>query len=231
MSHILDRPVWNALATRQATLAEGGPLARRFPDSIVPFAASRDGGDESMRALARLATPGGAMFLVEAGAVKIPEGFATVTARPLVQMIATRKFAPVADARIERLTDADAAEMVELAALTRPGPLTLRAQALGTFWAVRVNGRIAAMAGERMKQDGFSEVSGVCTHPGHRGQGLARLLSRHVAGLIAARGETPYLHTFATNDAAIALYQSIGFEIRATLNLAVIQPAAADITA
>jgi predicted GNAT family acetyltransferase len=87
------------------------------------------------------------------------------------------------------------------------------------------------MAGERLKQDGYSEVSGVCTHPDHRGHGLARLLSQYVAGWIAARGETPYLHTFGTNAAAIALYESIGFKIRARLNLAVIRPAAAHATA
>ena len=35
----------------------------------------------------------------------------------------------------------------------------------GDFWGVRDNGRLIAMAGERLKLDGMSEVSGVCTHP------------------------------------------------------------------
>ena len=112
--------------------------------------------------------------------------------------------------------------MFELATLTRPGPFSLRAQALGAFFGVKENGRLVAMAGERFKQDGFSEISGVCTHPDFRRRGLSRLLSRFVAHRILKRGETPYLHAFATNAAAIGLYKSIGFELRTMMNVAVI---------
>lgn len=79
------------------------------------------------------------------------------------------------------------------------------------------------MAGERMKQDGFSELSGVCSHPDVRGQGLGRLLSVFVTSRIQARGYTPFLHAWETNHAAIGLYESIGFRLRTTLNLAVIK--------
>lgn len=227
MSHILDRPVWSALTTRQAKLAEGGALALRFPPSIVPFAAARDNDDESLAALARLAVSGGPMMLVDANPIALPDGFAASTTATLAQMVAGGRCEAVSDPRIEQLGESDAAEMLDLATLTRPGPFTLRAQALGSFWGIKADGRLIAMAGERLKQDGYSEVSGICTHPDHRGRGLARLLSRFVAGLVAARGDTPYLHTYAANAVAIALYQSIGFEIRAELNLAVIQPASA----
>jgi predicted GNAT family acetyltransferase len=79
------------------------------------------------------------------------------------------------------------------------------------------------MAGERMKQEGFTEVSGVCTHPDFQGRGLARLLSVFMTHRILARGETPYLHAYATNAAAIRLYQSIGFELRSMMNVAVVR--------
>jgi predicted GNAT family acetyltransferase len=117
----------------------------------------------------------------------------------------------------------DAAEMLALAELTRPGPFTLRAQALGTFWGVKSDGRLIAMAGERLKQLGFTELSGVCTHPEFRGRGLGRTLSVFVANQIAARGEVPYLHSYATNADAISLYESIGFRIRTTLNVAIVK--------
>ena len=77
---------------------------------------------------------------------------------------------------------------------------------------MRVDGRLAAMAGERMKLTGFTEVSGVCVHPDFRGAGYARELSRLVAGRILARGETPFLHAFDNNTAAITLYESLGFQ-------------------
>lgn len=86
-------------------------------------------------------------------------------------------------------------------------------------------GRLLAMAGERMKIDGMSEVSGVCTRPEAQGKGLARLLSLHVAAEIDARGEKPFLHAYATNLPAIRLYQSLGFGIRTELDVAVISRA------
>ena len=131
--------------------------------------------------------------------------------------------AEIEDARIEKLGEEDAAGMLDLATLTRPGPFTMKAQALGDFWGVRHDGRLIAMAGERLKQDGLSEVSGVCTHPDYRSRGLGRLLTVYVAGKIFARGEQAFLHTYATNAAAIGLYESIGFKLRTRMNFAMIE--------
>jgi predicted GNAT family acetyltransferase len=162
-------------------------------------------------------------MLVEAGSIVLAHGLTCVTATSVVQMILTRTPATVSDERIERLTEVDAAEMLALATLTRPGPFTLEAQALGEFFGVRIGDRLAAMAGERMKQEGYSEISGVCTHPDFRGRGLGRLLSVFMTDRVLARGETPYLHTYATNAAAIGLYESIGYDTRAVLNVAMLQ--------
>jgi len=87
-----------------------------------------------------------------------------------------------------------------------------------------VGGQLAAMAGERMKPDGFTEVSGVCTHPDHRGRGYAGALSRIVAQRIVARGETPFLHAYADNAAAVGLYETLGFRIRARPVMTVLAP-------
>ncbi len=226
MDHILDRPIWSALTAGHADLAEGGALARRYRPDIVPFAASRDASTESLAALAALPRPSEDMLLAEAGPLALPPGYVTMTTGTLVQMVLENTPATISDDRIERLSQADAQEMLALATLTRPGPFTLGAQALGAFFGIRIDGRIAAMAGERMKQEGHAELSGVCSHPDFRGRGLARLLSVFVTHRILKRGETPYLHAYATNAAAIGLYQSIGFATRTTLNLAMIRKAA-----
>jgi ribosomal protein S18 acetylase RimI-like enzyme len=222
VTHALDRPVWSALLGRQAALSEGGALARRYDPRIVPFAAARDGSEEAVAALGALVRPGESMILLQADKIVLPRGFAAEMSATGVQMILARPPPKVRDARIERLGGVDAAEMLELAILTKPGPFTLKAQALGEFFGVRIDGRLAAMAGERMKQDGFAEISGVCTHPDFRGRGLARLLSVFMAHRILERGETPYLHAYATNEAAIGLYESIGFELRCEVNVAVV---------
>ena len=140
-------------------------------------------------------------------------------------MIAEQSMPAASDERIRQLTKDDAAEMLALASLTKPGPFTLEALSLGDFWGISIDGRLAAMAGERMKQPGYSELSGVCTHPDFRGAGLARLLSVFVAGRIAARGEIAYLHAYDSNAAAIRLYESIGFRLRSMMNMAMVQRA------
>ena len=223
MTHVLDRPAWNALTTRQAEFADGGVLARRFRPDLIPFAAARDNSTEAVAALGALPRPGEHMTLAELYEPTVPPGFVAFIAAPIVQMLPARTPAPVEDTRIERLTEADAAEMLELATLTKPGPFTLKAQALGEFHGVRIDGRIAAMAGERMKQEGYSELSGVSVHPDFRGRGLARLLSVFITHRILARGETPYLHAWASNTPAIALYESIGYATRVVLNVRVVR--------
>jgi predicted GNAT family acetyltransferase len=145
-----------------------------------------------------------------------------------VQMVATR---PVSgepmDTNIVTLTDADAAEMLQLATLTEPGPFLTRTHRMGTFRGIRIHGRLAAMAGERFRFPGYTEVSGVCTHPDFRGRGLARTLSAVVAAHIESRGERPFLHAWKSNRAAISLYESLGFELRAEVDVAVLERASA----
>lgn len=94
---------------------------------------------------------------------------------------------------------------------------------MGRFIGLRVDGRLVAMAGERMRFAGHVEVSGVCTHPDFRGRGLARRLSAAVAADIQRRGALPFLHAWTANKAAIALYESLGFEVRSPVNVVVLR--------
>lgn len=223
MSHILDRPIWSALDSRHAELSEGGPLARRYKRGITPFAAARDNAPECLEALAGLAEADEALVIVEPNGLTLPRGLVTDSVTPLVQMVASRPPENVGDARIERLGPDDAEEMMALAMLTKPGPFSLKAQCLGEFWGIRENGMLIAMAGERMKQEGFTELSGVCTHPDARGRGLGRLMSLFAARRIFDRGEVPYLHAYASNETAIGLYESIGFTLRRMLTVSLIK--------
>jgi len=225
MRHVLDRPVWSALETRHQAFAQGGALARRYPSSIVPFAASAADDTESLQALQALVASGESVILLQADAIALPAGLAAIATAAGVQMVLEAPLHAVSDERVQQLTQDDAAEMLALASLTKPGPFTLRALSLGDFWGIKVDGRLAAMAGERMKQPGYTELSGVCSHPEFRGGGLGRLLSVFVANQIVARGEVPYLHAYATNAAAISLYESIGFSLRSPMHVAVVQRA------
>lgn len=223
MSHSLDRPIWNALATSHAALAQGDALARRYPPTIVPFAATADGSAASAAALARLPQPGETMAIVETYYAEAPQGLELMRRDELVQMLGAEAFPRIEDARIVPLTPADAAEMLELASLTKPGPFTLGAQQLGAFWGIRRDGRLAAMAGQRLRVPGYGELSGLCTHPDFRGQGLAKALFNFVAGEIAWRGDTPFLHAYANHHDTIALYERLGFRLRAEMRLTMLR--------
>jgi ribosomal protein S18 acetylase RimI-like enzyme len=112
------------------------------------------------------------------------------------------------------LGPADVPEMLELVAQTQPGPFGPRTIELGTYLGIRREGRLVAMAGERMHPPGWTEISAVCTDAAHRGQGLGSRLIRAVAAIITDRGEVPFLHTVASNTNAIRLYESLGFRLR-----------------
>jgi ribosomal protein S18 acetylase RimI-like enzyme len=219
-AHPLDRPVWSALTTRQQTLAQGGGAALRFAPQYGPFGALRDGSPESWAALTALAPVGDGLGIVEASPAPAPKGVTVLQEAELVQMALERLTpGPDPDFEIMDLGDEDAPEMRALAELTRPGPFSTETHRLGAFVGVKQDGRLAAMAGERMQPEGFTEVSGVCTHPDWRGRGYAAGLSRRVAERILARGETPFLHAYATNTAAIGLYEALGFVLRSRMTM------------
>jgi predicted GNAT family acetyltransferase len=214
MAHPLDRPVWSTLSTRQRLLALGDERALRFDPRYNVFGAAADGSAESLAALADLIPTGGALWVVEAGPFTPPPGVTVLKAALCAQMVAERPKPGDPDFSFEDLTDDDAAQMLALATLTEPGPFLEATHRLGAFVGVKQDGRLVAMAGERMRPEGFTEVSGVCTHPDHRGRGLAGKLMRVVAGRITARGETPFLHAYASNTGTIGLYESLGFVTR-----------------
>lgn len=227
MSDVLARPIWHALHTRQSGFAEGGALARRFQPEVSLFAAARDEGPEALEALSRLMPSGDSVILMQDAESPLPPGTISELAAQGVQMTCPSVVAPAAHetAMVTDLTADDAADMLELATLTKPGPFRLRTRELGQFVGIRIDGRLAAMAGERLKVPGFTEVSGVCTHPDARGRGYAGLLSQVVAARIMARGETPFLHAWASNTAAIRLYEKLGFVHRRGMAVAMIRKA------
>ena len=218
MSHPLDRAVWTALTTLQRDRGVGGPLARRFHPDIGPICASRDGSPEALAALGALIEDGEELALVEPAPRPPPPGFEQTLRKPILQMT-SRALTPGRSSphEIIALGAADAAEMLVLATLTKPGPFRTKTHTLGRFLGVREKGVLVAMAGERMRLDGYIEVSAVCTHPDHVGKGLGGALMRAVAGRILTEDATAFLHCYDTNVTAVALYEKLGFETRAKL--------------
>ncbi len=225
--HPLDTPIWNSLHGGWAALAQGDAQAVRLDPDYGPFAATATASAQDMDALATLMPPEGETWLLGRDALAPPPaGTQVVRTAMLAQMIAER---PVDVGEEEpdwqELDEADAPDMLALALLTRPGPFRARTHRLGRFIGVRERGRLIAMAGERMRMPGFAEISGVCTHPDHRGRGLAGQLMRRIMQRMQACGETPFLHAYASHDRTIALYRTLGFAVRAQLPMIVLAKA------
>lgn len=215
--HVLDRPIWSAYTGRLQAFGRANTFAARAAPDVGPFAAARDDTPEAIAALSTLAPERGSLCLMQVGDAPAPDDLRVVGAFAGVQMVAEAIAAPSSITEpIVPLTNADATQMRALAALTKPGPFFARTHELGAFWGVWIEGRLAAMAGERLKTPGFTEISAVCTHPDHRGRGFAAALMAKVAAGIFARGERPMLHAYADN-AAIGLYQRLGFATRADI--------------
>lgn len=216
IAHPLDRPVWSMLIGRQAHLAEGDARAVRIDRGYGVFGAAADTGAEAQTALAALVPDEGEIWIVEGEPWPVPAGTREVKRAVLAQMVAAgpppspREGEPA----ILPLGDDDAAEMTALADHAKPGPWGPKTHLYGPFFGIRENGRLLAMAGQRMLMPGMAEVSGVSTWEDCRGRGLARTLIGHVMRQMVARGEQPFLHSYADNAGAIALYESLGFRIR-----------------
>jgi ribosomal protein S18 acetylase RimI-like enzyme len=220
--HPLDNPIWSALTTQQSAIAIGGDLARRFPAEKAPFGAFPSPTKESFDSLAQLYEQGNELALFTLGPVNLPSRFKVTRSAVLNQMICTPVQSHEATVELTQLGSKDVDDMMALVDVTKPGPFAIRTHELGRYIGIRVDGKLVAMAGERLHVDGYTEVSAVCTHPLHRGRGYSRELIAVVSKGIQERDEVPFLHVLDDNLSAIALYEKLGFTFRTALQLTVV---------
>jgi ribosomal protein S18 acetylase RimI-like enzyme len=213
----LENVIWQALTTRQAHFAETCDSARRFLREVTALCAFERPDDRGYASLADLTGSNGTAAVFLDHPFEPRTGWDYVIGAPLLQMMCENGKAKHQHAaplpKLVELGDDDSAEMLELTALTKPGPFGPRTHELGYYVGIRDNGKLVAMAGERLKVPGYTEVSAVCTHPDHLGKGYAAALMSEVMRAIRDRGETPFLHVRADNARAIAIYQRLGFRI------------------
>ena len=219
----MNRPVWSALTTGDRRFAEGGSLALRFPPDVAPFGATADNSSEAFAAFGALLSHDGRVALVTVDQLRPCPGLEIVREAPVIQMIAEGKTpAPPEGPAPIVLGPSDVPEMLRLAEQTNPGPFGPRTHELGQYIGVRVDGALAAMAGERMRLNEAlrSARSAWALSIAAR----LRRVSRRLAGPQASRGRRPFLHVFRDNSSAIALYERLGFATRKTLRLTVLAP-------
>ncbi len=223
--HALHNCIWQALTTRQAQFAESFRQARRFVREVTSLCAFEEPSSQGYEALGELVGVRGTAAVFLDNAYQARPGWELLAGAPLLEMVCESGRQSISDSSpgIIQLGAQDAADMVELATLTKPGPFGLRTHELGTYVGIRCAGQLVAMAGERLKVPGYTEVSAVCTHPDHTGKGYARVLMAEVMRGIRERGEIPFLHVRQDNARAVALYERLGFRTRSTVHYAVLR--------
>ena len=217
----LDNPIWSALTTEHRLLARSHGLARRYPPDVSPLAAFLHPTQEAFADLQRLVSPGEHVALFTASPLDVPGGWQIDRSRWIDQMTCEALLDSPSLAPLP-LGTTDVPEMLELTAATEPGPFSPQTIQMGSYFGIRASdGRLVAMAGERLQSTEFSEISAVCTLPEFRGRGYARALVTFLAAQIRAAGKTPFLHVKSENGAKV-VYQQIGFRLRSEIRLTVI---------
>ncbi len=217
-----DNPVWQALSSRQAHFNIGSNFLRFFPADVSPFVAMQHWDERDLPLLMQHLPANRSFSVMIARPVQLPDNLEIVFTCPLFQMCCIKllpSFNPALN--IHTLGYEDVNLMLELTNKTKPGPFLERTIEMGRYYGVFDNGVLVSMAGERLRLDGFTEISAICTDPEHLGKGYASVLTSQVAQTILAEGNIPFLHVKTDNVRAIEVYRRVGFEIRTEVYFAI----------
>jgi GNAT superfamily N-acetyltransferase len=217
-------PVWHALETRQRQFAQYAGNACKYQMDVAPFAAVGSRSQEASQQLHSLLAPKEIVYMMGAAPVEVPGLVLQGTLAGLQMMFP--ECSPYGRARLRRkdvfeivrLSCADAADMVELTTLAFPGYFRMRTCEMGSYYGVRIGGRLVSMAGERFAFDRYVEISGVCTHPEYTGRGYAAELITRLLEDHRRDGWLSCLHLSASNKRAKDLYERLGFTVSGKVN-------------
>ena len=218
MDHILDNMIWNAITTGNNDIAiVNGDVGCYLPD-IAPFAGMKFFNDINLKKLYEFIPANRSVAISSLNKMDHDESrWKLLQPMDVTQMVyehSVKIFTTKNSSLIVPLSEEYVPQMMELTALTRPGPFLQQTISFKNYFGIFIEGRLAAMTGQRMHPKPYMEVSAVCTHPDFRGRGYAKGLMLHVMKIILDNSFTPFLHVLSDNNNAIELYKTIGFRTR-----------------
>jgi GNAT superfamily N-acetyltransferase len=217
-AHALDNPVWAALRSHHSHFAVVEDSAGRYPAEVAPFVAVGSVGSRATEQLARLVNPGESVYVV--GLVpELGAGWTVHSTGGCPQMVCRSPSTVKPGPEWTVLSEAHRADMLALTALVFPGFFRARTLEMGQYLGIYCGKVLVAMAGERMRLDGYREISAVCTHPEFLGRGYAQRLVAQLSNACLERGVTPFLHVHRDNVRAMSVYERLGYAYRADVML------------
>lgn len=224
VNDVLNNPVWGALTSGDVALSSGTATAKFFDERISPFAGFEEGYKSGFDELHALLPPGRTILYATPSPISPPDGWQLLHTVPGLQFVYKGGAATMPPGySLVPLGEEHTAQMLELTALTKPGPFGPRTIDFGHYFGIFEGDQLVAMTGQRLHVHGYTEISAVCTHPGHLGKGYAASLVQHAVQLIVQQDKTPFLHVRADNHRAITLYERLGFAVSRPMNFYVLK--------
>jgi len=215
-AHELDNPFWNSLQTRHRHIAQVIAGVARYPREFAPFLGVASTQVDMAPAIETLVAPQESVYLL--GVLPaVPAGWQVQAFRPLAQMVCTQPIEVIDGPVVIPLDHTHRGDVLALTALVYPHYFRERTMEMGRYFGIYQEGRLAAIIGERLGTDGYTEMSAICTHPDFNGRGYARRLTAMLANDTLARGRTPFLHVSHENTRAKRLYEQLGFRLRSDI--------------
>lgn len=219
MNPLLRNPVYHSLLYNDGHLGSGTGAVKWFDEDVSPFAGFEERYANGFADLYDLLPAGRRIIYATPLPIAPPKGWHLLAALNGLQFVFEGKDAgDTSSFHPTPLTPEHVDEMLALATLTEPGPFGQRTIAFGHYHGVMENGKLVAMAGQRLHVQHFTEISAVCTHPDYLGRGYATKLVQHQTNLILDQGQVPFLHVRADNERAIAVYKRLGFAVKGEMN-------------
>jgi len=224
MEHPLDYPAWNALVSGNKNLSLGNEHVKYFDEEVGPFVGLFEQNHYEFEYLYHIIPPKRRMVIIISKELEIPKPWTLTEHIKALQMVHKKDDIPVhATGEIIPLQLKDVPQMLDLTALTHPGPFLKKTIEFGNYEGIFNNGELISMAGQRMHPAQYIEISAVCTHPDYHGKGYAGQLIQSQVRSIKANSGMPFLHVKDDNMEAIRLYKKLGFEVRKQMNIYVFQ--------